>query len=264
MKPTISYKAEVTVEVIDVKGNIKTQVTKNAIVRLWEDFITNLLNKSWSAALNRPYWTTAADFIDCIAVGAWYKLASWSAAANEIILPYNPVDWAEASSFYDGCTVYCIKWNNAWTNKAVQSGWYNNSTKKLTLSSSFANVPASWDVYVISPSMYETQLNWEWTQDGNWNTITNTRKYVNGKTIQTNTNEIEYTGQWVEAEGNYVIAECGLFYNVSNDNDGNSSTHTPVWQKLFARATFQNSPIVKANTDIVNIKWKMTIWTTRP
>lgn len=243
-----------------MSGEVKsTHVTRNSLVESWEDFVANLLNKSF--LLSQLHNNTAPNFIDYMSIGAGYKLATTSSNNTTIKLPYSPLDaGGESADFYDWCIVYAISGPNQWLSRSVAVGWYNATTRNLTVSTPWLNVPQAGEVYVVSTATKEVQLNGEWESDKNWHTILNPKKPVdyNQKHLAPLTNEVELRAERLESDGAYVVAEAGLWYDLTSTVPGRSSTHTHPW-KLFARATFANNPPNKTINDILQVRWTLRV-----
>ncbi len=135
-------------------------------------------------------------------IGAGYKLAVNSATDLYITLPYFPVDGNEDVTFYDNCTVYCISGPNQGTSRAVALNGYDKTTKRLTVATPWSNAPQAGEVYVISASVKENQLQGESGSDENGSSIANPKKPIDYKQIHTTPllNEVEYRAERVESE----------------------------------------------------------------
>ena len=261
MKITITGQVEATL-INKLTWKKKIFKTKNTLVEWWEDYIARLL--SYSHLLSTPFPVANTDFVDYMSIGAWYKLLVNSSVDAELYLPYDPVDGNEDADFYDWCTVYAISWPNQWESRTVASNWYNNVTRKITLTSGFSTVPLIGQVYVITWAVKEVQLNWEWESDENGNIILNPKQPVISKSMHISPllNEVEIRAERLEAEWDYIVSEAGLWYNLASALPGQSSTQIHPWT-LFARATFQNNPPHKTAVDILQVRWTIRVGVAR-
>lgn len=246
---------------IDAKsGEVKsTHRTTNTLVETWEDFVAELLNKSFLLTQLHP--NTNISFVDYMSVGAGYTLPTNSATNMYITLPYDPTDaGGEDTDFYEWCTVYCTSGPNQWLNRTVAVAGYDNATRRLTMTAPWPNVPLQNEVYVVSTDVREVQLNGEWEADEDWHTIANTKKGIDYNEIHASPilNEVELRAEWIETEGAYVVSEAWLRYNLTAATSGESSTHTHPGT-LFARATFANNPPHKTINDILQIRWTLRV-----
>lgn len=242
-------------------GKVKSRhQTTNTVTFEWEELVAEIL--SWSHVVWVPYPVDPLKFIDYMSIWAWFKLAWNSAWASSITLPYSPIDWNEDPTMYDWCTVYCISWPNQGESRAVST--FDPVTRLVTVDSPFPNVPLSGEVYVISTSVLEDQLQWEGEEDENGNTILNPKQPIDYITVKTspNLNEVERRAEWVESEWDFIASECALRFNLATNTPGQSSTHTRPG-KLFARATFGNNPPHKTMNDILQIRWTIRVWSER-
>jgi len=241
------------------KNGKKVYEGNNTVVRTGEDFIAELLSKS--LILWNQYENIQEKYIDFVSVWAWYKLAQDSQNNDEVVLPYDPVDWNEEADFYAGKIIKCISWDNATEQRVVIS--YDAQNKLIKVDQWFSNVPKKDEIYVIETDKREIQLQWEWQPDGNGNIISNTRKEVENKYMWTYSNEVVYECTWTSDDWAYVITEAWYFYNVDSALDGNSANHTPSEQKMFARVAFIDNPIYKSENDEVTIRWTFRVWDSR-
>lgn len=148
-------------------------------------------------------------------------------------------------------------------NRAVIAGGYVEATKILT-TAAWPNVPLIGDVYVVSTAVKEVQLNGEGMVDENGDLITNSKMPVDYNLLHTVplTNEVELRAERVEAQGDYIVSEAGLRYNLAAATQGTSGTHTHPGL-LFARATFANNPPHKTVNDILQIRWTLRVGVAR-
>lgn len=236
--------------------------SKNTIVLLWQDHVIRLLSKSF--VLSQPHDTIAPFFVDYMSIWAWAKLSWNSVSANEIFLPRDPKDWSEWTDYFDWCVVSCVSWANQWEVRNVTAWSYNNWTRRLEVDTPFSNVPLSGEVYTISASLEDNQLLGENEEDANGDVIANPMQEITMKQIKNapNINEVEIRAEWPESDGDYIVGECWLRYDLSAATPGDSSSQTQTG-KLFAKAPFLGNVPVKSANDILEIRRTLRMWAER-